>query len=105
MRLTRGRSDMNKTLLGYMVDILTALVDECASIPSGVMDCLITQFENAAEVSSSDDLPQKADKFRIQKVRHSSLRPACVIEWQGSCRDMFWRWVLRDAAISMTHGR
>ncbi|WVF69779.1 hypothetical protein IAT40_004558 [Kwoniella sp. CBS 6097] len=39
------RPDMNKVLIRHLRDILVALVEESTSIPSGVMDCLIEQFE------------------------------------------------------------
>ncbi|KAK4687777.1 sister chromatid cohesion protein PDS5, partial [Tremellales sp. Uapishka_1] len=48
------RPDMNKSLIRHLAEILSTLIDESASIPSGVMDCLIRQFENYA---SSPETP------------------------------------------------
>ena len=43
---------MSKNVIRYMVSILVAVVEECGAIPSGVMDCIIDQFERYAKVSS-----------------------------------------------------
>lgn len=40
-----GRADMSKNIIRHMADILMALIDEAQPLPSGVMDCLILQFE------------------------------------------------------------
>ena len=42
------RSDMSKNIIRHLVNILVAVVEESASIPSQVMDCIIDQFENHA---------------------------------------------------------
>ncbi|WVQ83257.1 hypothetical protein IAT38_005396 [Cryptococcus sp. DSM 104549] len=49
-----ARPDMNKTLMRFMRDILVAIIEEAASLPAGVMDCLVSQFENYA---SKPDTP------------------------------------------------
>ncbi|RXK35355.1 hypothetical protein M231_07377 [Tremella mesenterica] len=50
------RPDMSKNLIRYMVDILVVLIEESASIPSGVMDCIIEQFTKPSTSSSSFQL-------------------------------------------------
>lgn len=45
---------MSQRMIKHMRDILVALIDETSAIPSGVMDCIIGQFQDAKEVSSSD---------------------------------------------------
>jgi sister-chromatid-cohesion protein PDS5 len=42
---------MSKTLVRHLRDILVALIEEASPIPSGVMDCIIAQFEAQAHVS------------------------------------------------------
>ena len=36
---------MSKNLIRHMYDILAVLIEEANSIPAGVMDCIINQFE------------------------------------------------------------
>ncbi|WWC86884.1 uncharacterized protein L201_001763 [Kwoniella dendrophila CBS 6074] len=73
------RPDMNKTLIRYLRDILVALIEESSSLPQGVMDCLINQFENYAtrpEVLSFqltvDVCNQVADKLKRPIYAHFS---------------------------------
>jgi sister-chromatid-cohesion protein PDS5 len=42
---------MSKNLIRHLVDILVAVVEESSSIPSGVMDCIVSQFTDFASVS------------------------------------------------------
>lgn len=49
------RPDMNKTLMRYMRDVLVAIIEEASSLPTGVMDCIIGQFEMYASVSTSSE--------------------------------------------------
>lgn len=42
---------MSRNLFKHLVMILTIIIEEVATVPSGIMDCIITQFENYAEVS------------------------------------------------------
>ena len=39
---------MSKNLIRYMSQILIALLEESASIPSGVLDIIVDQFTNHA---------------------------------------------------------
>ncbi|ORY30387.1 armadillo-type protein [Naematelia encephala] len=48
------RSDMSKNIIRHLVNILVALVEESSVIPSGVLDCIINQFETYA---SKPDTP------------------------------------------------
>nr|XP_018265446.1 uncharacterized protein I303_01812 [Kwoniella dejecticola CBS 10117]OBR87604.1 hypothetical protein I303_01812 [Kwoniella dejecticola CBS 10117] len=73
------RPDMNKTLIRYLRDILVALIEEASQLPQGVMDCLISQFENYAskpEVLSFqltvDVCNQVADKLKRPIYAHFS---------------------------------
>ncbi len=50
----RDRPDMSKNLLRHLVDILVAVIEESGSIPSGVMDCIVSQFTDYASVSEVD---------------------------------------------------
>lgn len=40
---------MSKNLIRHMYEILSVLIDEASSIPTGVMDCIISQFEKQRE--------------------------------------------------------
>lgn len=42
---------MSKNIIRHLVNILVAVLDEAASVPPGVMDCIIAQFENYSDVS------------------------------------------------------
>jgi len=42
---------MSKNLIRHLVDILVAVVEESSSMPSGVMDCIVSQFTDFASVS------------------------------------------------------
>lgn len=39
-----ARPDMSKTMIGWLVEILVVIIEECSSIPSSVMDCIIDTF-------------------------------------------------------------
>lgn len=45
------RNDMSKNLIRHMRDIMIELLEEASSVPSGVMDCIVTQFEQKVDVS------------------------------------------------------
>ncbi|WWD07643.1 hypothetical protein V865_005744 [Kwoniella europaea PYCC6329] len=73
------RPDMNKTLIRHLRDILVSLIEEAHQIPQGVMDCLISQFENYAsrpEVLSFqltvDVCNQVADRLKRPIYAHFS---------------------------------
>lgn len=42
---------MSKNLIRHMRDIMVELLEEASSVPPGVMDCIISQFENQDDVS------------------------------------------------------
>lgn len=42
---------MNKQLIRNLVSILVEVLNEADSVPSGVMDCVLNQFESYASVS------------------------------------------------------
>lgn len=42
---------MSKNLIRHMRDIMIELLEEASSVPSGVMDCIINQFESQSQVS------------------------------------------------------
>ena len=68
-----ARPDMNKTLMRYMRDVLVAIIEEASSLPAGVMDCIIGQFEMYASVSiSREDCDCLADSMARNPRRHLS---------------------------------
>jgi sister-chromatid-cohesion protein PDS5 len=52
------RFDLSKKIELFMADILVAIVDECQSIPSGVLTTLLAQFMDTQLVSSSFHLSE-----------------------------------------------
>jgi hypothetical protein len=54
-----------------MRDIMIELLEEASSVPPGAMDCIISQFENQADVSYSARLHalEPADKTEPQHAR------------------------------------
>lgn len=80
-----ARPDMNKTLMRYMRDILVAIIEEASSLPAGVMDCIIGQFEMYASVSISNEANESCDCLtdsmaRNLKRRRSSSRSTFVMK-------------------------
>lgn len=52
---------MSKNLLRFMHEILTALIEESATLPEGVLEVLLNQLDAYAEVS-----------FRIEAIKNQS---------------------------------
>ena len=48
-----GRPDMSKNVIRHLGEILVCLVEEATTIPAGVMDCIIGQFTEFANVRVS----------------------------------------------------
>ncbi|XAO21334.1 hypothetical protein I312_100083 [Cryptococcus bacillisporus CA1280] len=74
-----ARPDMNKTLMRYMRDILVAIIEEASSLPAGVMDCIIGQFEMYASKPETpsfqltvDVCNEVADKLKRPFYAHFS---------------------------------
>ena len=64
---------MSKNLIRHLVEILVAVVEESSSIPSGVLDCIVGQFETYGMVSWTSrrleaDLSQKPDSPSFQLI-------------------------------------
>ncbi|OXM77000.1 sister chromatid cohesion protein PDS5 [Cryptococcus neoformans Bt63] len=73
------RPDMNKTLMRYMRDVLVAIIEEASSLPTGVMDCIIGQFEMYASKPETpsfqltvDVCNEVADKLKRPFYAHFS---------------------------------
>ncbi|WVN89440.1 uncharacterized protein L203_104663 [Cryptococcus depauperatus CBS 7841] len=74
-----ARSDMSKTLMRYMRDVLVSIIEEATSLPSRVMDCLVDQFENYAKKPETpsfqltiDVCNEVADKLKRPFFAHFS---------------------------------
>lgn len=52
-RLTRlsPRPDISKTMLRFLQEIVVSLVEESATMPPGVLDCLLGQVTGSKDVS------------------------------------------------------
>lgn len=55
---------MSKNLLRFLHEILTALIEESPTLPDGVLDCLLSQIETYAEVSSLIKTLHEAHVYR-----------------------------------------
>ncbi|WWD21518.1 hypothetical protein CI109_106004 [Kwoniella shandongensis] len=73
------RPDMSKTVIRYLRDILVALAEESATLPAGVMDCIISQFETYASKPETlsfqltvDVCNQVADRLKRPIYAHFS---------------------------------
>lgn len=44
---------MSKNVIRHLTEILVCLLEESPTVPSGVMDCIIGQFDEYASVSST----------------------------------------------------
>jgi sister-chromatid-cohesion protein PDS5 len=60
-----GRNDMSKSLIRHMRDIMIELLEEASSVPSGVMDCIISQFEGRIGVSFELRVIEGHDKLKL----------------------------------------
>ena len=71
------RRDLAKKIEIFMADILIALIDECQSLPSEVLDTIMAQFtdKNAvcASTSSRDHLHPPSFLARLQRGQHMSI--------------------------------
>ena len=74
-----SRPDMSKNLIRHMYDILAVLIEEAQSIPAGVMDVIIKQFElqkdkdvsrRQSPISVGPDRANHADKKRYGFPAH-----------------------------------
>ena len=109
---------MGKTVIRYLVNVLAAIVDESATIPSGVMDCIIDQFEKYSSVCARHHrVPSRAE---IQKSEPTSgfllikdvcnaaprrlRRPILAVSWSAR-RAMQQLTSQHFSEIQLRHGR
>lgn len=75
------RPDMSKSLLRFMHEILTALIEESATLSEGVLETLLNQLDAYADVSNQTKI------FSQKSGTYTPATADTIARWIHACVD------------------